>query len=83
MQDIKEAPAQDDRWFQMVVRVEGKRIVVTVDGKVTADYTEPDDVKRGRGFEGRLLGRGTFALQAHDPGSTVHYRQIRVKPLPE
>jgi len=25
---------------------------------------------------------GTFALQAHDPGSEVHYKNIRVKRLP-
>jgi hypothetical protein len=24
---------------------------------------------------------GTIALQAHDPGSTVYYRNIRIKPL--
>ena len=26
---------------------------------------------------------GTFALQGHDPGSEVHYRNIKVKPLPD
>jgi hypothetical protein len=30
----------------------------------------------------RKLSHGTFALQAHDPGSEVHYKNIRVKPLP-
>ena len=29
------------------------------------------------------LGRGTFALQCHDPGSKVVFRNIRVKPLPD
>ena len=24
---------------------------------------------------------GTIALQGHDPGSTVRYRNIRIKPL--
>jgi hypothetical protein len=28
------------------------------------------------------LGQGTFALQCHDPGSKVFYRDLRVKPLP-
>lgn len=83
IQDVKEAPAKDGQWFEMTVRVEGKHVVVHVDGRVTADYTEPDGVQRDRGFAGRLIDRGTFALQAHDPGSEVHYRQIRVKPLPE
>ncbi|MBK8099393.1 MAG: DUF1080 domain-containing protein [Planctomycetes bacterium] len=83
VQDVKEAPAKDDQWFLLNVRVDGKHVVVTVDGKVTADYVEPDGVRREGGLEGRLLSRGTFALQCHDPGSEVHYKQIRVRPLPE
>ena len=27
----------------------------------------------------RRLGEGTFALQAHDPDSTVYFRNLRVK----
>jgi len=30
----------------------------------------------------RKLSSGTFALQAHDPGSEVHYKNILVKRLP-
>ncbi|MEZ6037177.1 MAG: DUF1080 domain-containing protein [Planctomycetota bacterium] len=66
--DVKEPPAKDDQWFLMQIRVEGKHVQTFVDGKKLVDYTEPDDVKRGGGFEGRLIDRGTFALQAHDPG---------------
>ncbi len=81
--DIKEAPAKDDQWFAMDVRVSGQHITVAVDGKPLIDYTEPKDVKREPSFAGRLLNRGTFALQAHDPGSEVWFKSIAVKPLPE
>jgi hypothetical protein len=81
IQDVKEAPAQDDRWFLLEIRVEGQRVTVKVDGKLTADYTEPANPPRPQGMAGRLLQRGTFALQCHDPGSEVRYKQIRVKPL--
>lgn len=81
--DVREAPAKDDQWFLMQVRVEGKHVTVRVDGRPVVDYTEPDNVQRGDGFEGRLLGRGTFALQVHDPGSEVWYKAIAVRPLPE
>lgn len=81
--DVKEAPAQDDRWFLLEVRVAGKHVTVKVDGEVTVDYTEPEGVKRDQGFEGRLIDRGTFALQAHDPGSQVRFKDISVRPLPE
>jgi hypothetical protein len=39
------------------------------------DYTEP------AGSPTRLTG-GTIALQGHDPGSEVHYRSVRIRPLP-
>jgi hypothetical protein len=56
---------------------------VKINDKVTADYTEdPAALAKDRSIEpGRRIGEGTFALQAHDPGSTVLYRNIRVKRL--
>ncbi len=81
--DVREAPAQDDQWFAMRVRVEGKHVQIWVNGNQTIDYTEPEGVERADGFKGRLIDRGTFALQCHDPGSRVAYKQIRVRPLPE
>ena len=83
VQDVKEAPAQDDQWFLLEVRVAGKHVTVKVDGKVTADYVEPDGVKRDKGLAARVLSRGTFALQCHDPGSEVRFKDIAVRPLPE
>ncbi|MBK8979911.1 MAG: DUF1080 domain-containing protein [Planctomycetes bacterium] len=79
--DVREPPAQDDRWFELRVRVEGARVQVWVDGRQTVDYTEPADVKRDAGLEGRVLSRGTFALQCHDPGSEVWFKHLRVRPL--
>ncbi len=74
-----EAPAKDDQWFTEEVIVEGNRIVIKVDGRTIVDHTENTaEVK-----DGRKLSSGTFALQAHDPGSEVHYRNIRVKRLPD
>jgi hypothetical protein len=77
VQDVmNEAPHPDKEWFRYHITVTGKRIVIRVNGKVVNDYTEPD------GVEGpRRLSRGTFALQAHDPGSRIYFRNIAVKPL--
>jgi hypothetical protein len=79
---MNDAPAKDGEWFTQQVTVEGKHIVVRVNGKVTTDYTEPDNVERPADFAGRLISHGTIALQAHDPGSEVHVRKIMIKPLP-
>ncbi|TMI85786.1 MAG: DUF1080 domain-containing protein, partial [Bacteroidetes bacterium] len=35
------------------------------------------------GNEGRVLSRGTFALQGHDPNSKVYFKNIMVRPLPD
>ena len=83
VEDIKQSAAKDDEWATYVIRVEGKRILLQVNGKTTVDYTEPDPPNRKKGREGRVLSRGTFALQAHDPVSKVAFRNIRVKALPD
>jgi hypothetical protein len=79
---MHDSPVKDDEWFTEEVTVEGKHVVVSVDGQVTTDYTEPNDVQREPDFAGRKLSHGTIALQSHDPGSEVRIRKIMIKPLP-
>jgi hypothetical protein len=74
-------PAADGTWFLYEIIVEGKHVVLKVDGKVTTDWTEPDPPQPPKGMEGRVIGHGTIALQGHDPGSEVHYRNLRIKAL--
>ncbi len=74
-----EAPAKDDEWFTEEVIVEGNHIMIKVNGKTIVDHIENTDAIK----DGRKLSSGTFALQAHDPGSEAHYRAIRVKRLPD
>lgn len=82
MQDIKEQLAQDGEWFTLHITVWGKHVTVGLNGKEVLDWTEPVPPKPPLLMSGRVLDRGTFALQGHDPGSTVYYRNIYVKPLP-
>lgn len=82
IQDNKVVPVKDGEWFGLHVKVEGKRIVTKVNDKVIADYTEEANPKRSDELKNRLIDRGTFALQAHHTGSEVHYRNIKVRPLP-
>jgi len=82
VQDVFEPPAKDNEWFTMDIKVEGKHVTVRVNDKQLVDYTEPAGVQRPAEQAGRVLSSGTFALQAHDPKSTVYYKNIMVKPLP-
>ncbi len=79
--DVKDVLAEDNEWFTMHVRVEGRDVQVNVDGETVVDYTEPENVDRSDDMSGRVLSSGTIALQGHDPDSIVHFKNIYVKPL--
>jgi hypothetical protein len=81
VRDITDAPAKDNEWFDYEITVQGKRIVIKINDRVLVDYTEPEGAKPGSDFT-RVIDQGTFALQAHDAGSTVLHRNLRVKRLP-
>jgi hypothetical protein len=69
--------AKDNEWWTEHIIVKDRHVTVKVNDQVVVDYEQPADK------EGPVkLSEGTFALQAHDPGSTVMYRNIRVKRLP-
>jgi hypothetical protein len=80
VKDVFEAPAKDGEWFTEHIIVQGKHVTVKVNDKVVVDYTEPDNQDIPK-MPGRKLSSGTFAFQAHDPGSTVYFRNVMVKPL--
>ena len=82
VQDVKEVFVKDNEWYTEEIIVEGKKVTTKITGKTVVEYTEPDNIKRSGGMEGRVLSSGTFALQGHDPNSKVYYRNIQVKILP-
>jgi hypothetical protein len=72
--------SQDRKWWTQHIIVKGNNVTVKVDGKIVLSYTEPPGAQPGKPFE-RKINEGTFAFQAHDPGSTVMYKNVRVKRL--
>jgi hypothetical protein len=77
------APAKDNEWFRYRIRVVGKTIQTFVNDALICEYTEGEKPFRPADKKGRLLGSGTFALQAHDPGSIARYRGLKVRLLPD
>ncbi len=73
-----DANAKDNEWYTLEVSVKGKEIITKVNGKVVVDYVEPEGVTADR-----RLGKGSFAIQAHDPKSEARFRNIMVKALPD
>jgi len=77
------ATVGDNQWFGMYIAVRGKRIEIRINDVLLVDYTEPADPVAPLDRADRRLSSGTFALQCHDPGSRVFFRNLRVRRLPD
>ena len=73
---VRQSPVRDGEWFDYHILAHGRRIVLTINGKVMSEYTEAANSAQRRP-QGRALG-----LQSHEPGH-VEFRDIRVKVLSE
>lgn len=71
-------PVGDDEWYTYHIIVKGKNVTVKINDKTLYEYVEPEGVTGSR-----KLGKGSFAIQAHDPKSVARYKNIMVKPLPD
>ncbi|MHC4521545.1 MAG: 3-keto-disaccharide hydrolase, partial [Planctomycetota bacterium] len=81
VRNVFASSVEDNRWFTMRIRVVGRRVQIWVDDFYLVDYREPDEPVRKPEDADVVLSRGTFALQGHDPDSTVYFKNIYVKPL--
>ncbi len=60
----------DNEWFPMQIRVQGARVLVRVNGDTVLDYDRLENTAAGH-----------IELQAHQPGSWLEFKKIRVKEL--
>ncbi|GIW99440.1 MAG: glycosyl hydrolase [Pirellulaceae bacterium] len=80
--DVSDPPAKDNEWYTQEIIVQGRNVKSIINGQVVVDYTEPEGKEPFSDDFARVLGEGTFALQAHDPQSKVYFRNLKVKRLP-
>ncbi len=73
------SPVKDNEWYTYHMIVKGKQVTVKINDKTLFEYVEPEGVVGPT----NKLGKGSFAIQAHDPKSVAHYKNIMVKPLPD
>lgn len=78
--NVKEQLAKDYEWYSYDIIVKGKHVTIKINDKVAVDWEQPADRVPGKDFA-RMLDKGFFALQAHDPKSIVRYTNIQVKRL--
>jgi hypothetical protein len=69
---VLEQLVPDDTWWTQQVIAVGNRIVIKVNDKIVTDYVDEKNTHTA----------GRLALQQHDPGSVVQYRNVQVKRLP-
>lgn len=69
--DVKEQLVPDDTWWNEHIRVQGNHIVIKINGKTVVDFVD----------EKNTYMKGYLALQQHDPGSVVQYKNLQVKVL--
>lgn len=81
LRNVYKAMARDDEWFRLNVVVKGKRIQIRVNDLLLVDYLEAAPPLSVPNHPGRKLDHGTFALQCHDAGSKVFFRNLRVRRL--
>jgi hypothetical protein len=81
IRNVYKALAKDDEWFTLELSVRKPRVLVHVNDALVVDWAEPARPLPEGAPELNTLGRGTFALQCHDPESRVFYRSIRVRRL--
>jgi len=61
---------QNDRWFPMQVHLQGKHLVIRVNGDTVLEYDSLEN-----------LDEGHIELQAHQPGSWLEFKEVRVRRL--
>lgn len=81
--DLWESPVDETQWFDITVRVEGKRVNIAIDGEPVLEYVEPDEPYRTRTRAGRVISPsgGLIAIQAHDPGSVFYFKSLKIRRL--
>jgi hypothetical protein len=78
-------PTKDNTWYTQEISCIDGQVVVKLDGTTVLEYTVPDASKEHGFPKSKQIWQpsGTFALQGHDPGSKVYFKNLRVKILPD
>lgn len=70
--DVKEQLIGDDTWWEQHIIADGNHIIIKVNGKTVVDYVDQQN----------RYTRGYFALQQHNPGSVVEFKDLMYRKLP-
>lgn len=80
--DVKDVYVNDGEWYTEHIIVKGDQVIVKINGETVMEYIESEDKNRPENAGEKKIDRGTIALQAHDPGSVIYFRSVKIKILP-
>jgi len=72
LKNVFEQLVPDDTWWTQHIIADGNHIIIKVNDKTVVDYVD----------ETNKYVKGYLALQQHNKGSVVHYRNLMMRPLP-
>ena len=72
LSDVKDQLVPDDTWWTQHIIADGNHIIVKVNDKVVVDYVD----------EKNTFLKGYLALQQHNKGSVVEYKDLMMRQLP-
>lgn len=72
LSDVKDQLVPDDTWWTQHIIADGNHIIIKVNDKVVVDYVDQKNT----------FQRGYLALQQHNKGSVVEYKDLMMRQLP-
>jgi hypothetical protein len=69
---VTEQLVQDDTWWTQHIILRGDHFIIKINDKVVTDCTDPQN----------RYTKGYLALQQHNAGSVVQFRNLMMRPLP-
>jgi hypothetical protein len=72
LSDVKEQLVQDDTWWTQHIIANGNHIVIKVNDKTVVDFVDTANTYK----------KGYLALQQHNKGSVVEYKDLMMRLLP-
>jgi serine/threonine protein kinase len=74
---VRDFPVPLRQWFDLYVIAEGNRVVVMVNGRVTAEYIDENRLYTS----GHIVLQSSSAMMRTDPQTVVEFRNVEIKEL--
>jgi hypothetical protein len=82
VRNLTKSFVRENNWFAMDIKVDGRKITVSINGNPVAEYAEPVQVYRTAENKSQLLSEGTLAIESVGRGDII-VRSVNIEALPD